>query len=634
MKNMLATLGSKKAIGAALVAVTLVVGLGVVNNFSDTDKRRANDEALSNFGDNSYNNFYGNTASRSDLERQLSLGQDSNTARFFRGTSDGADEDDAFSADGAYGEGVRSDEGFVYGDVNYGKGGAYGNGAQGGAYDPSNPMFASTGGGAYENEPIYVQGNELDGKVAPYGTSYGAEAGGAVGAGSIKNTPDSSRTQGAMGTLNPDSVAKGKVTKFGKVPGAKGNGEAGADGGTTVAGAPGAKSAGEKGAKGTPEAAAEAALSRADKAKQARDRANRMRRATQINKLADSNGGGSSWGSLSGANFGGLGSMSNYGDSGSRPLQSTNAGQTNNGKVDPFRFGRGGNMGGYNVGRGNGAETTGDRGKGLDALNSALFAQRASMRGSRSKVTEGAKKAAEEAFDGSGGDDGGAMITSGASIQQAASQLASSSVNPSAPPSLNLGPSVANLAEKREKLEELQEQWDAKFWDMMLWSSIMSVATAVLAVIAWKNLPTWWGIAMLVIAALLMIANLLYIWEMATGFLTGNSEESLLGLARQMTADDLAPVNEDLKWYYKPWLAITSGIGLSLIGITAFLAGESVFGQLGSIISLCVVGLEALTGGIGKIVNTLTGKSEEELEEESNEADGGGNSGGGSGGGN
>ena len=664
MKNILNTLGSKKVIGTVLVMGTLAVGLGVVSNFSGNDQKRTNDAALSNFNDNSYNNFYGNTASRADLERQLSLGQDSNTARFFRGNSTGMDEDDAFSADGAYGEGVRSDEGFVYGD-SYGPNGSYGRGAQGaqggaaGSYDPSNPM--ATGGGvrgAYDpsGEPIYVQGTRVDDSVSPYGTSYGEGAQGTTdvqGANSTRNTTNLNVANGGK-DQNGTYMVKGKksVNTFTKKNGsnADAEGAAGAAGAAGKDGEAGTRGADAKGAKGANEAVTEAAA-KAAKAKQARERANRMRRETQINKLADATG-GSSWGNLSGANFSG-GSMGSYGDSGGRPLQSADGGQANGGKVDAFRFGRAGSMGGYNVANGNGSNSTGDRGKGLDALNSALYAQRASLRGSRSKVSEGAKRSAEEAFDGSGGDDGGALISDGASIQKAASQLGDPSINPSSPKSPNLGPAVTNLAGKREKLEQLQEKWKDLYWSMILASLVLSGITAFMAIMAkvLMNSAVPWvvvvGVILFVLAILLALVNIAYIWQNLFGFSSEADPESLIGLIREMHSEELAPVNEDLKWYHKEWLSWTTGGILGVVGILALFTGTSVLGEIGTIGGSVALGLSGnglvavITGvisalfgiaGGGGAIEEMINKEEEKDENGTNGGDGG--SGGGSGGGN
>lgn len=100
LKNILAKLGSKKVAGAILVMATLLVGIGVISNFSD-DQKIANDAALSRFKDNAFNNFNNDTANRAALERQMYAQQDKNTARFLQGKNNqyGMDEDDAFSSD-------------------------------------------------------------------------------------------------------------------------------------------------------------------------------------------------------------------------------------------------------------------------------------------------------------------------------------------------------------------------------------------------------------------------------------------------------------------------------------------------------------------------------------------------------
>ena len=295
MKNILAKLGSKKVMGAVLVMVTLVVGLGVISNFSDGSQRAANDAALAKFSDDAYNgnNFFNRGASRTDLERQMTAQQDKNTARFLRGKSEGIDEDDAFSSDGAYAEGVRSDEGFVYGE-GASAAGVAGSGANG-AYGPNNTMYAQ-GGGVDEN-----------------GVPYGAAG------------------------ANGEYSANGEFDENG-VP-------IGANGVRNGAGGVAADGAAENSAED-----ADSAEAKARKSKQARDRANKLRRATQLNRLAASNG-GTSWGAASGGNMGGGAAMggSNTGsEKTSRALPSTEAAQANNADIKGFRLGRGGAIGGYN----------------------------------------------------------------------------------------------------------------------------------------------------------------------------------------------------------------------------------------------------------------------------------------------
>lgn len=185
LKNILAKLGSKKVAGAILVMATLLVGIGVISNFSD-DQKIANDAALSRFKDNAFNNFNNDTANRAALERQMYAQQDKNTARFLQGKNNqyGMDEDDAFSSDGAYAEGVRSDEGFVYGD--------------GSAYDPSNPRYVA---GTYDENGNLVMDGSGSFNRAMQGGAYSA------GADSSESANDEA---GASSAKDKNKGAKGK----------------------------------------------------------------------------------------------------------------------------------------------------------------------------------------------------------------------------------------------------------------------------------------------------------------------------------------------------------------------------------------------------------------------------------------
>ena len=135
MKNIFSQFGSKKVAGAVLAGATLMVGLGVVSNFSGGSQKAANEAALSRFGDSTYNSFYnGSSSSRADLERQMSATQGGYSARFLTGKSDGTEPSDAFSSDGAYTEGVRS--------------GSIGYGAENGEYQPFGSTYEQSAGGA------------------------------------------------------------------------------------------------------------------------------------------------------------------------------------------------------------------------------------------------------------------------------------------------------------------------------------------------------------------------------------------------------------------------------------------------------------------------------------------------------
>lgn len=490
MKNILAKLGSKKVMGAVLVMVTLVVGLGVISNFSGTDQKQANEAALSRFEDNAYNkNFYGNGVSRADLERQLSAQQDRNTARFLRGSSDGTDENDAYSADGAYAEGVKSDESFVYGDAGY----QGGQGGVNGAYDPSNPMYAQ--GGVDENGfPYGAEGSEgayadgLNGGFDENGVPYGAGYAGAQGAAGY--------SQGGENASSDEAAAEGESS----------------------------------------------AAAKARKAKQARERANRARRETQINKLANS-GGSSSWGSFGGgAGTGGAGAMSMGGiggDNASRALPSADAGLDNiNAKA--FKLGRGGAMGGYNVARGGGAAA--DNGKGGDrsAIQSALTAARFSQKGVASNVTEGAKSRADAAFDGSEADTG-STIDAGATIGAVNSALRDPGTNPTIPRGFDLGDFDDGITEKTEKITQLQKDLKNIYKELIFGALAFAVGIWALCQIARGAGPYAW--IFWVAAALVCTAGIIYTLSKLGVF--GNSW-SLLEKIKAMQSDDLAPVNEKL----------------------------------------------------------------------------------------
>ncbi|MCR5504426.1 MAG: hypothetical protein K6E94_02495 [Elusimicrobiaceae bacterium] len=210
IKDIIAKLGSKKVAGAILVMATLLVGIGVISNFSD-DQKIANDAALSRFNDNAFNNF-GSSTSRSALERQMSAQQDKNTARFLQGknTQDGMDEEDAFSSDGAYAEGVNGDEGFVYGDT--------------GTYDPSNPRYVA---GAYDEDGNLVRdgfganGGSMSNR-ASQGGSYGVGIGGSDDSGDEAGANDAKGAKGKNKGKGKNKVKNAKQTQLNRL--AVGNG--------------------------------------------------------------------------------------------------------------------------------------------------------------------------------------------------------------------------------------------------------------------------------------------------------------------------------------------------------------------------------------------------------------------------
>ena len=193
MKNILAKLGSKKIAGAVLVMATLLVGIGVISNFSDDSQKAANEAALSRFNENAFNNFGSMSSSRESLERQM-LAQNSNTARFMQGKDsvDGSmDEDDAFSSDGAYAEGMYSNEGFVY------------------AEDSSDPMYMQ---GAVDENGMPLARNGLDSKNSAFGAKGGVVPGSYVTAGA--NNGEEGGPAGAKNkkkSLKKDSKNKNKT---------------------------------------------------------------------------------------------------------------------------------------------------------------------------------------------------------------------------------------------------------------------------------------------------------------------------------------------------------------------------------------------------------------------------------------
>ena len=424
MKNMLSKLGTKKVAGALLAAATVLVGVGVVSNFSGGGQREANDAALSRFSDSAYNNFSGSAASRAALERRMNAGQDMNTARFLRG-KDGGMEDEAYSSDGAYAEGMRGDEGFVYGAYEGGAGGV--NGADrvasaDGAYQPFNSTYDVEEGG-------------MDPSVLTGAKEYGAQqfqeiqqqASAAVGAGAKGIASQIAGAKGAAGANGKSSVAEG--------------------GNSNVAGV------------GT------------------------LRPATQVNKLASSNGGGSSFGGGTGGAKGGgsssSGGASVKGDNNTRALPKNGEAQGADG-AKAFQLGRGGTMGGFQTGKnGNSKEGRGKGGGDSSVANSLLRASRLSSKATATKETEGAKNLADAAFDGQEEDAGtGATIGAGATVGRVANALKSASSSNSFNSSdLNSKDPFKEIESQMEALQELNKDIRIKY----RWTLIWTIAIGLLA---------------------------------------------------------------------------------------------------------------------------------------------------------
>lgn len=548
MKNLLTKLGSKKVIGAVLVMVTLVVGLGVVSNFSGDDQKSANEAALSNFNDNAYNNsIYSSSASRRDLERQMSAQQDKNTARFLRGKSEGIDEDDAWSSDGAYGEGVRNGEGFVYGE------GANGRGGVNGAYDPSDPMYAQAGGVDENGVPYGVNGVYGDGTqdlgVDENGVPYGVN--------------------GVRG-------------------GAAGYGAAGGEG----------SAAGEAGAKDQSSAAAKAA-----KAKRDRERANKLRRATQINKLAASSG-GSSWGSMGGGAAGGgaasVGSVNT--DKNTRALPSTEAINAKDINANAFKMGRGGTMGGYNTARGNGAGDNNSKDGSRTAINSMLYANNASI-GATKKIAEGAKSLAEDAFLQDGGNDGGTLVEDGATIREAVAELDRAGASHHQPSFDGIG-FEDEYAAKTEKLEGLQQDLRNSYKKLILSTLGLALAICVLAALG-KALFEYGEEFQKIIGAIIMALAAL-LWFTSSVYVAGKYS-SISDIIDQIKSPDLSPVNDDVSMEgMRNWAGFTFGacevalMSSLIIGLKSSLASAEWIAKIGSWMTIIPLGkIVGVLGGLG-----------------------------------
>ena len=447
MKNILSRFGTKKVAGVVLAGATLLVGLGVVSNFSGSQKA-ANEAALSRFGDSAYNNFAGGSqTSRADLERQMSARQDGYSARFLKGKSDGTEQGEAYGSDGAYAEGVRADEGFVYGsDGAYGPGagvdGARGTYANGDAYDPFNSTYEQ-GASGFEEGAL----------------------GGGVSEAQFQAAQDAAANAAAGG--------------------AKGKGGKGGDEGTNSAGARG-----------------------------------RLRPATQINKLASSSG-GSSFGAGAGggargggaASFGG-GSPMGGGDNNTRALPKTGAGDVNS---QAFKLGRGGGMGGFNVGFNGSAAKSGNT-KSRGAAADLQLAVAYSSKGRASTTETGAKSLEEAAFDGSNPEDLVSTIESGASIGKVASNLLDGNSLGGIPDALkdtmtDIDNTLQETAKQQGELTELQKQINNKIGWLIGVTLVAAIALYFLVKAAYAAPAAWWlwvAAGVLSLAALAFIAIMLW----------------------------------------------------------------------------------------------------------------------------
>ncbi len=513
MKNILTSIGNKKVAGVILAGATLLVGLGVVNNFSGGSQRAANEAALSRFADNAYNKF-GSSSSRADLERQMSAGQDMNTARFMRGNSaEGISEDDAYSSDGAYAEGVRGDEGFVYGA--YEGGGAGANGQIG--------DYAANGtGDAYQ----------------PFDATYEQSFNGSdASSNDVKNTAFGEKQFNAVQAEAAAAVGKDVIGKD-----VKGNN--GARGG--------AKSS--------------------------------VRPSTQINKLTSSNGSGSSSGNGGGGSRGGgasgssgIGSGAMGADNSTRALPKTKTNEVGNSKS--FKFGRGGNIGGFNVSF-NGSETKGNDTKGRGAINDLASALSYSGKALASRQDVGQKSLAEASFDGSNPENISAIVEDGASIGTVTSSLLDS--NNFGNLSDQLKQSIEDLdnildetKKQQEELMELQNKIKNRQWILIIGTLVMAVALYFIVKAAYSATAAW---ALWLVAGLLSVAALAFVWCMLYA-----GDNSIVGLINQMgDKEKFGLVNEGIDIAGKKKTAAWVGVGLTALLGLCWIPWSNIFGGAGA----------------------------------------------------
>ena len=581
--------------GAALVMVTLAVGIGVVGNFSGDDRKRADEAALSQLGENSYNTFPGGI-SRSDLERQLSSGQEGNTARFLRTSPDGNIEED----DNLNGE-FMPNEGFVYGEgANYGQGGSAG-GMEGYARNLEGGPSATADIGGFAGG---VNANQAE---AMYGQGTQSEQ---EGQNSVRSSQDKLNQMYAQGGVPSKGVRAAKSesnknTAF-TVKGKKSintfSGKSGsADTGVIQGGAAGSGSAEAKAA------ATKEAASKAEKAKKDREERNRIRRETQINRLASAGGGSSSFSSSGGSSSGGssLGGAI-QGDTSSRPVLGANsAPAATDNSSSGFKAGRGGNMGGFNVARsgyagsGEGASPKGGSGD-RSAINQMAYSFSASKNAAR-LTSEGSKEAARDAFEQNGENDTGAVIESGASIKNAISQLPDSGTVGDTPSAGLLG-AGSGIEAKEKQLEDLQDDLGKAYWELILGTLAISIGVWLLSKIG-SNISGPWGVAIMIAAMLAMLAGILFVVSM---------NEKIMGIIEDIMSPDLSTVNDSISREGMENCANITSILVGLLPPAAFalgILGDTKFGAklVGWAVKSGAGATELVATGLGKIVGVIGG---------------------------
>ena len=452
MKNMFSQLGTKKVAGVVLAGATLLVGLGVVSNFSGSQKA-ANEAALSRFGDSAYNNFTGgSSASRADLERQMSARQDGYSARFLKGKSDGTEPGEAYGSDGAYAEGVRADEGFVYGSD-----GAYGSGSG-----------VNAAGGAYANGETYN----------PFGSTYEQGAGG-IEEGSL----------GGSGLSESDFQA--------------------AQGAAAAAAGKGVKGKGGKSGKGGAESAAAGQRGKLRPATQI----NKLAASKGGSSFGSGAGGGALGGGS--ASFG-AGSAMGGGDNNTRALPQAGAGDANSQAFKFGRAGgMGGFNVGFNGQEGKGGITKG-RGAANDLYLATAYSGKAlaTRQDDGSKALAEAAFDGSNPEDIVSPIQEGASIDKVASTLLDANSMGGLP-NDIAAAMGKVGKTLQETAEQQAELAELQNQYYNKYVPLVLGTLGFGLAILILAQLWYMYPAAWWfGVAAGVVslAALAFISYHLWGW--------------------------------------------------------------------------------------------------------------------------
>lgn len=527
MKNIFSK-GAKTVAGAVLVGATIMVGLGVVNNFSGGSQKAANEMALSRFDGSAYNNTTGgSSASRADLEMQMSATQDGYRARFLKGKSDGTDASDAYSSDGAYEEGVRADEGFVYASNNpYGPNGSYG---ANGVYGPN---------GAYGNGDIYQ----------PFNSTYEqGEAG--IGEDFSSDTASYGERQfQAAQAAAAAAVAEGKGSIDGKGNKASGKG--------------------------------------------AKNKGGKVRPATQINRLAASSGGSSfGSGGAGGSGYGsgsfGGGSAMGGGDSNTRALPQTKPNQTD---AEAFKFGRAGAIGGFNVGL-NGSEYKGGNSKGRGAAADLWLANAYSGKARASASTAGAKSLAAAAFDGSNPEELSPSIESDASPQTVTNSLFDTNgLGDSIAPAIEgITQTFDELDQQEKDLRKLQDKIVGKYWLTLVLSIIMAILLYGFVTAFYSTWNPWmlFGALVVTAGALAFIYGMVH--GFSNGFGATPGDDSILGMIEQMKDEErFGMVNDNIDFDAR--INDANIFGYSMAGMIAgmWLPAQGVAAVIGGVFYTCI----------------------------------------------